>query len=160
MPLKFFFGASWCVPIPKLLRRRWENRPRPRIPGEIGYDAGITRISLSRIQKLSGKQELWSVCNGSLDFETPQLEILLRLTGGLPVPKGSERQIKQAYVDFRDSVEYTRSQMSKGEYRAQPYTGPFPRVRSMGEFLSTPHKQGRCSWLGPDAAPTQCSEVD
>ena len=136
------------------------NRPRPRIPGEIGYDAGITRISLSRIQKLSGKQELWSVCNGSLGFEQPQLGILLRLKGGIPGPNGSERQIKQAYVDFRGSVEYIRAQMSTGEYGEQPYTGSFPRVRSMGEFLSTPHTQGRCSWLGPDAALTLCAAVD
>ena len=39
----------------------------------------------------------------------------MRFKSGLPAPKGTLRQAKQAYVDFWDIMEYIRAQMSTGD---------------------------------------------
>ena len=87
------------------------------------YEAGVTRVSLKRLQELPGNLEQWSLRNASLACETPHIDRLLRFKEGLPSPKGSVRLAKQAYIDFWDSLEYIRVQMSTGVYGAQSYTG-------------------------------------
>ena len=126
----------------------------------IDYDPGVTRIDLERLQELRGKLGHWSICNASLAPETPNADRLLMFKNGLTAPRGSLRQIKQAYFDFWDSMEYIRVQMDTGSHGAMSYTGAFSRVLSLGELLSLPQSHNRIVWLGSDATLTQCAAID
>ena len=43
----------------------------------------------------------------------------MRFKDGIPAPKESTRQVKQAYLDLWGIVEYIRAQMSAGDYSAK-----------------------------------------
>ena len=126
----------------------------------IDYDPGVTRIPLKKLQELRGKLGRWSGCNASLACETLHIDRLIRFKDGLPSPKESLRQVKQAYVDFRDSLEYIRVQMETGDYKAQSYTGASSRVLSLGDLLSLPQPHDKLVWVGSDATLTQCAAAD
>ena len=126
----------------------------------IDYDHGVARIELKRLQELRVELEHWSVCDASVAFGDPHVGRLLRFKGVFPAPQGSLRQIKQAYLDFWDSLEYIRAQMSTGSYNAQSHTGSSHRVLSLDELLSLPQSQDKLVWLGSGATLTQCSAID
>ena len=118
----------------------------------------IFRAVVTNLRHFRRDPSAWSKAIGNfLNDCGPRL---WRTGGYFRRTENSERQIKQAYVDFRGSVECIRAQMSTGEYGAQSYTGAFSRALSLGEFPSPPHTQGRLSWLGPDATLTQCAAFD
>lgn len=63
--------------------------------------------------------EQWSARHTTLAFETPNVYRLMRFKDGIPAPKESTRQVKQAYLDLWGIVEYIRAQMSAGDYSAK-----------------------------------------
>ena len=87
------------------------------------------------------------------------MDRLLRARSGVLAPRGPLREVKQTYIDFWDSLEYIRVQMSTGLYCVQSYVGAFSRVLSLDELLSSPLAQGRVVWLGSDATLTQCAAL-
>lgn len=123
-------------------------KPFPFPPDKVGrarefsaigdYDPGTSRIPLKILQEIRGKLEHWSIRNQSLATESPNVDRLLRTKSGVLPPRGPLREIKQIYIDFRDSLEYIRVQMSTGDYCIQSYVGAFSRVLTLDEILPPP----------------------
>ena len=124
------------------------------------FDPSITRIHIKKIQELRGKLEHWSVCNRALATETRHVDRLLVTRDGLIGPKGSLTELKQAYIDFWDSLETMRIHLLTGTAISQSYSSSYSRVLSLEELLSFPDSQTRLVWLGSDATPERCASVD
>ena len=124
------------------------------------FDPAMTRIPLRRIQELRGKLGHWPACNRALSTELRHVDRLLVVREGLISPKGSLRELKQAYVDFWDSDETIRAHLLTGDSLSQAYTSAYSNVLSLEELLSFHESHDRLVWLGSDATPTQCSAVD
>ena len=120
----------------------------------------MTRIPLKRIQEIRGKMEHWSVCNRALSTEARHVGRLLVSRDGKVDPRGSLRELKQAYIDFWDSLETMRIHLLTGTSISQSYSSSYSRVLTLEELLSFPDVQPNVIWLGSDATPTQCSAVD
>ena len=124
------------------------------------FDPCITRIPLKRLQELRGRVEPWSNCNVSLGPEMRFIDRLLVSRSGITCPKGSLREIKQAYVDFWTCLETIRAHMVTDTYWSQSYTTDFTGALSLDEQLYRPGAKDRLVWVGPDATLIQCAAVD
>ena len=85
---------------------------------------------------------------------------LLVSRSGITFPKGSTREIKQAYIDFWTCLETIRVHMATDNYWSQSYTTDFAGALTLGEQLSRPGARGRLVWDGSDATLHQCAAVD
>ena len=117
------------------------------------FDPAMTRIPLKRIQEIRGKLEHRSICNRALSTELRHIDRLLVVREGVVSPKGSLRKLKQAYVDFWDSLGTIRVHLLTGDSLSQSYTTAYSNVLSLEELLSFPESRERLVWLGADATP-------
>lgn len=74
----------------------------------------------------------------SLGTEMRVVDRLLVSLSGVVFPKGSVREIKQAYIDFRTCLGTIRVHMATGDYRSQSYTADFTGARTLDEQLPIP----------------------
>ena len=124
------------------------------------FDPCVTRIPPRRLQELRGRVEHWSNCNTSLGPEMRFIDRLLAFRSGVTSPKGSSREIKQEYIDFRTCLETIRAHMATDTYWSQSYTTGFTGALSLDEQLSRPGAKDRSVWVGSDATSIQCAGVD
>ena len=83
----------------------------------------VTRIPSKALQELRGRVEFWSCCNSSLGVEMRFIDRLLVSQSGIINPKGSLREIKQAYIDFglaSKRSEFTCQQLNFGAILIPP----------------------------------------
>ena len=120
----------------------------------------MTRIPIEKIQELRGKLEHWRVRNRALATEARHIDRLLVTRNGVIDPRGSVRELKQAYVDFWDSLETLRIHLLTGTSISQSYCSSYSRVITIEELLSFPEVQARVVRLGSDATPARCAPVD
>ena len=124
------------------------------------FDPGNTRIELKRLQELRGKLEHWALCNTAVRPEMAVVDRLLAKYENVACPKGEPREMKQAYLEFWESIECLRINLSTPEVPGVAYTAPFHSVLALDELLSFDSVLSSVVWLGSDATPTTCASVD
>ena len=123
-------------------------------------DPGVTRIPIHSFQELRGRVEYWSSRNAALGVEMEFIDRLSVSRSGVCAPKGSMREVRQAYWDFWSSVETISVHMSTASYWGNTSTADMAGALSLEERLSFPDVGEKLAWTGSDATMTQCAAVD